>query len=189
MADPSSVWKKTNKPVEHFYFFKEDQGNQQPFALLNYLEHLRKSEDIYSQQSTLSLSVSLIPHNIWVRIVGWVNPYLMVVWVECQTCLSAQDQHADPPKNAEISSNVTQVFENKLQAFSNTDQSTWSTLWKSGSWAGVTRALLANTGNPAIGQQSELSAADDWVLWDHSPSSQTMKRLFSFPSLLTDCHI
>lgn len=76
-----------------------------------------------------------------------------------------------------------------IHPVSNTDQTTWSTLWKSGSWAGVTRALLANTGNPAIGQQSELSAADDWVLWDHSPSSQTMKRLFSFPSLLTDCHI
>lgn len=35
-----------------------------------------------------------------------------------QNCLSAQDQHADPQRNAEISSNVTQVFKIKPQASS-----------------------------------------------------------------------
>lgn len=56
----------------------------------------------------------------------------------------------------------------------------WKTLWSSSSWAGFTRALLVAincTWNPDIGQQSELSATNDWVLRDLSLSSQTMKGL------------
>lgn len=183
---------KTNKAVEHFYFFKEDQGNQQPFALLNYLEHLRKSEDIYSQQSTLSLCISNPTQYLGQDCgMGESIPYGCLARVpNLPQCPRPACWH--PPKCRDFQQRDTSVQKQAssvIHPVSNTDQTTWSTLWKSGSWPGVTRALLASTGNPAIGQQSELSAADDWVLWDHSPSSQTMKRLFSFPSLLTDCHI
>lgn len=50
------------------------------------------------------------------RYVGQMNPYLTVSVVEYKTALmplGAQDQHADPQRYAEISSNMTQMFKIK----------------------------------------------------------------------------